>query len=151
MSSQITAVINFVFGSGVLGVVALGGSTPGGAPCLDPARMSAGTEIFEGITYGCERLKPSDEGSGYVYWARIDLKVPGIDLYVTPKDPTAVAQGWQYRLCWVGDVVESEAPRGCYQWDPLLVEFKVATLDSRRPCQKQGTIGVGPHPQSYVG
>jgi hypothetical protein len=71
--------------------------------------MSAGTEIFEGITYGCERLKPSDEGSGYVYWARIDLKVPGIDLYVTPKDPTAVAQGWQYRLCWVGDVVESLA------------------------------------------
>ena len=67
--------------------------------------MSAAMEIFEGITYGCERLQPSEEGSGFVYWVRIDLTVPGIELYVTPKDPTAVAQGWQYRLRWVGNVV----------------------------------------------
>ena len=108
MSSQITALINFVLISGVVGLAAVGGSTRGGGPCSDTPAMSAGTAIFEGITYGCERLKPSEEGSGSVYWARIDLRVPGIDLYVTPKDPTAVARGWQYSLRWVGNVVESE-------------------------------------------
>ena len=68
----------------------------------------ASTEIFEGITYGCERLEPSEEGSGFVHWVRIDLTAPGIELYVTPMDPTAVSQGWQYRLRRVGDVVDRE-------------------------------------------
>ena len=39
---------------------------------------------------------------------RVDLTAPGIELYVTPKDPTAVSQGWQYRLRRVGDVVDRE-------------------------------------------
>jgi hypothetical protein len=36
---------------------------------------------------------------------RVDLKAPGIQLYVTPLDPAAVAAGWQYRLRGIGDVV----------------------------------------------
>ena len=39
---------------------------------------------------------------------RINLAAPGIGLYVTPMDPTAVSQGWQYRLRRVPDVVEGE-------------------------------------------
>src|SRR5262249_13664501 len=65
-------------------------------------------EIFEGITYGCKQLQPSKEASGVVHWVRIDLTAPGIALYVTSQDPTAVGQGWQYRLRRVGDVVAKE-------------------------------------------
>jgi hypothetical protein len=38
----------------------------------------------------------------------VDLAAPGIDLYVTPLDPVAAAQGWQYRLRRIGDVVHKE-------------------------------------------
>ena len=51
------------------------------------------TEIFEGITYGCKRLDATEEGSGLVHWAIVDLAAPGIELYVTPLDPVAVAGG----------------------------------------------------------
>jgi Phosphodiester glycosidase len=68
----------------------------------------AAAEIFEGITYGCKELKPSEEASGVVHWVRINLSAPGIGLYVTSQDPTAVTQGWQYRLRRVGEVVASE-------------------------------------------
>jgi hypothetical protein len=68
----------------------------------------APTKIFEGIAYGCEQLEPSDEGYGSVYWTRVDLTAPGIELYVTPTDPTALSKDWQYRLRRVGDVVDNE-------------------------------------------
>jgi hypothetical protein len=76
--------------------------------CWGSRGRPAPTQIFEGITYGCERLEPSDEGSGFVHWVRIDLAAPGIELYVTPMDPTAVSRGWQYRLRRVEDVVNKE-------------------------------------------
>ena len=65
-------------------------------------------EIFVGITYGCRQLVSSNEGSGLLHWVRVDLAAPGIELYVTPLDPAAVAQGWQYRLRRIEDVVEKE-------------------------------------------
>jgi Phosphodiester glycosidase len=68
----------------------------------------AAAEIFQGITYGCKQLEPSEEAIGVVHWVRINLTAPGIVPYVTSKDPTAVGQGWQYRLRRVGDVVASE-------------------------------------------
>src|SRR5262245_4644371 len=68
----------------------------------------APTAIFRGITYGCTELVAGDEGSGLVHWVRIDLTAPGIELYVTPLDPAAVAQGWQYRLRRIKDVVDRE-------------------------------------------
>jgi hypothetical protein len=64
--------------------------------------------IFEGVTCGCIQLEPSEEGQGVVHWARIDLTAPGIEVYVTHKDPTAIRQGWQYRLRRIGDVVARE-------------------------------------------
>jgi hypothetical protein len=56
------------------------------------------TQIFQGVTYGCERLETDEQGSGLMHWVRVDLTAPGIELYVTPLDPDAVKQGWQYRL-----------------------------------------------------
>jgi hypothetical protein len=65
-------------------------------------------DIFKGVTYGCKQLQPSEEASGVVHWVRINMMAPGITPYVTGKDPTAVNQGWQYRLRRVGDVVARE-------------------------------------------
>src|SRR5262245_55510406 len=88
--------------------MALRGPIGGGAPCLDRDGTPKLREIFDGITYGCERLEPGEECSGFVYWVRVDLRAPGIELYITPNDPLAVSQGWQYRLRWIGAVVASE-------------------------------------------
>jgi hypothetical protein len=66
------------------------------------------TEIFAGIVYGCEQLERTEEGSGLLYWVRVHLAAPGIELYVTPLDPDAVAQGWQYRLRAIGSVMNAE-------------------------------------------
>ena len=109
LDSRIGGLINFVIVSGVVGVMVLGPPIAGPS-CLDSAtrEISAAREIFEGVTYGCERLEPGDEGRGFVYWVRVDLTAPGIELYVTPMEPRAVSQGWQYRLRRVGDVVDSE-------------------------------------------
>jgi hypothetical protein len=68
----------------------------------------AAAEIFEGIRYGCKQMEPSEEARGVVHWVRINMTAPGIAPYVTSKDPTAISQGWQYRLRRVGDVVASE-------------------------------------------
>jgi hypothetical protein len=68
----------------------------------------AAAEIFVGITYGCKQLEPSKEARGVVHWVRVNLMAPGIVPYVTSKDPTAVSQGWQYRLRQVGEVVARE-------------------------------------------
>src|SRR6516162_5212944 len=88
----------FVFSS--IGTLPEGALTCSGRP--------AAAEIFEGITYGCKQMEPSGEASGVVHWVRINLTVPIIIPYVTSKDPTAVSQGWQYRLRRVADVVASE-------------------------------------------
>ena len=98
--------INFVLVSGLIALVFLGGAAGGGYPCLDGDGMPK--EIFEGVTYGCERLEPGRQGRGLVYWVRVDLTAPGIGVYVTPKDPTAVSLGWQYRLRRIRDVVDKE-------------------------------------------
>jgi hypothetical protein len=92
----------------VVGVMSLVGLVIGGFAYWGRRGPQAPTEIFKGATYGCEELEATDEGSGLVHWVRIDLTAPGIELYVTPLDPDAVAQGWQYRLRRIGDVVGRE-------------------------------------------
>jgi Phosphodiester glycosidase len=90
------------------GIVAVGTLLSGGAAFRERCDRLGPTEIFAGITYGCKRLDATNEGSGLVHWVIVDLAAPGIELYVTPLDPTAVARGWQYRLRRIGDVVEKE-------------------------------------------
>jgi Phosphodiester glycosidase len=86
-------------------------------------------EIFSGVTYGCELLERADQGHGILHWVRVELGAPGIELYVTPLDPSAVAQGSQYRLRWIENVVRDEhlavAVNGTlftseYSWRPRL-------------------------------
>ena len=89
-------------------VVALGSLVVGDSVCWDCRGPQAPTEIFAGITYGRERLETTQEGRGFLDWVRIDLTAPGIELYVTPLDPSARAQGWQYRLRQIEDVVSGE-------------------------------------------
>jgi Phosphodiester glycosidase len=64
--------------------------------------------VFSGITYGCELLERSEEGHGILHWVRVELSAPGIELYVTPLDPPALASGFQYRLSWIDDVLRNE-------------------------------------------
>ena len=66
------------------------------------------TKIFSGVTYGCERLARTEQGRGVLHWVRVELDAPGIELYVSPLDRSALAQGWQYRLRWIDDVVSDE-------------------------------------------
>jgi hypothetical protein len=68
----------------------------------------AETEIFVGVRYGCRILSHTEEGSGPMHWVRVDLSAPGVGLYVTPKDHSLEASGYQYRLHRVGTVVETE-------------------------------------------
>jgi hypothetical protein len=80
-----------------------------GALCSGRAvTCSARLKLFEGITYGCKRLDATEEGSGLVHWVIVNLAAPGIELYVTPLDPRAIARGWQYRLRRIGDVIGKE-------------------------------------------
>ena len=88
----------------VLSLVVLGAGYAG----RSRREPQASTEIFKGVMYGCDRLDRTEEGSGLVHWVQIDLAAPGIELYVTPLDRSAVATGWQYRLRRVEDVVRSE-------------------------------------------
>jgi hypothetical protein len=99
---------HFLSGAVVVPIAALlafsvGASLEGTCSGRPPA-----AEIFVGITYGCKQLKPSEEARGVVHWVRIDLTASGITPFVTGKDPTAVSQGWQYRLRRVADVVARE-------------------------------------------
>jgi hypothetical protein len=80
----------------------------GESDCSAQATPRPTTEIFQGVVYGCERLAPGEEGRGVIHWVRVDLNAPGIELYVTPQDPDARQQGWQYRLRWVTSVVRQE-------------------------------------------
>ena len=45
---------------------------------------------------------------GVSFTGYMSTVAPGIGLYVTPKDPTAVSRGWEYHLRRIGGVVDRE-------------------------------------------
>ena len=106
-------------------VVSLGALVGGGFVWWDRSGPQVPTEIFNGITYGCERLEATGEGSGLLHWVRIDLTAPDIELYVTPLDASAIAQGWQYRLRQIKDIVDGNT----------------SPSPSTRPCSRQIPVG----------
>jgi hypothetical protein len=63
----------------------------GGIGLWDRRGPHAATEIFDGIVYGSVKLDETPEGP-------IDLTAPGIELYVTPLDPSAIVRGWSADL-----------------------------------------------------
>lgn len=89
-------------------VVVLGSLVGRDAAGSEECMGRAHSEIFKGVIYGCEELAVDGEGRGLVHWVRIDLTTPGVALYVTPLDTEAVAEGWQYRLRWIRDVMDRE-------------------------------------------
>src|SRR5215813_11177100 len=91
-------------GLAILVAAATGPDAPLWGQCAAPAP----TKIFSGITYGCEVLPLTSEGRGIIHWVEVELGGPGIELYVTPLDRSAVSEGWQYRLRWIDDVVSNE-------------------------------------------
>jgi hypothetical protein len=70
-------------------------------------RPTPPTEIFRGITYSCVECNRPD-CRGLVHLVQIDLKAPGVQLYLTPIDPEAYAQGYEYRLDSAADVLKRE-------------------------------------------
>ena len=64
-------------------------------------------EIFRGIIYTCEEMNRA-ECHGLMHLVRVDLAAPGIGLYLTPLDPEAVSQGYQYRLADPATVLRRE-------------------------------------------
>jgi hypothetical protein len=100
--------LGLIAAAGLLVLVAAMGVFRSESGCSASSTPPSGTEIFQGVVYGCERLVPSEEGSGAIHWVRVDLNAPGIELYVTPLDSKALEQGWQYRLRWVSSAVRQE-------------------------------------------
>lgn len=64
-------------------------------------------ELARGITYICQRYH-EDEIEGLAHIITIDLNTPGLRLYVTPLDPSAVRAGWEYKTCWPPAVASQE-------------------------------------------
>jgi hypothetical protein len=60
-------------------------------------RPTPPTAIFRGVTYTCIEANDPD-CRGLVHLVKVDLAEPGIELYLTPLDPEAMKEGWQYRL-----------------------------------------------------
>ncbi len=66
---------------------------------------TAPVEIYSGLTYGCDRMPDTFDTGGLTHWVRADLKVPGVSIYVTPKDPDAVQHGYEYKLKYTSNHV----------------------------------------------
>jgi hypothetical protein len=96
----------------------------------------AGSEIFQGVTYGCRQLNPTQEGRGAIHWVRIDLTAPGIELYTTPLDATAIARGWQYRLRRIKDVLSQQKLA-------VAINGTLFTSDSNRVMRMSGDFARG--------
>lgn len=65
-------------------------------------------EIFPGVSFRSDVLPVTEEGGGRVHVVVTDLRAPGLQLYVTPPDPAALAKGFFYRLRWISEVTRTE-------------------------------------------
>ena len=108
-----------------------------------------GTEIYRGVTYGCSLIAEDDQGGGCMHWVRVDLSAPGIELYVTPMEPDAVAEGWQYRLQSTDAVVRRE--HLAVGINACLFVSDSNWIQPRRFCALGGNRRVEPRGQPCVG
>ncbi len=70
-------------------------------------------EIFSGVTYTCERIEGQPDASGLCYLVQVDLRTAGIELYATPLDAEAVAEGHHYKLETAESVTRRERLAVC--------------------------------------
>ena len=61
------------------------------------------TEIYRGVFY-----HTIQRSGGIIHLVEVDLNCPGIELFLTPLHPEAVANGHEYRLDYVRNVARSE-------------------------------------------
>ena len=87
---------------GFLSVAAASARWIGGRNPLGP------TAIFPGVSFRSDVLPVTEEGGGRVYVVVADLRTPGLQLYVTPLDPAALARGWRYRLRRISELTRTE-------------------------------------------
>jgi len=65
-------------------------------------------EIFNGVTYACERLPDTAETGGLVHVARVDLSADGVEIWTTPLDPAPMAKyEREYYARYTADVLKS--------------------------------------------
>ena len=65
-------------------------------------------QIFPGVSFRSDILPVTEEGGGRVHVVVTDLRTPGLQLYVTPLDPAALAKGFHYRLRLISEVTRTE-------------------------------------------
>jgi hypothetical protein len=81
-------------------------------------------EIFPGVSFRSDILPVTEEGGGRVHVVIGNLRTPGLQLYVTPLDPAALAKGFRYRLRRISEVTRTEQ---------LSVVVNGAMFDSQSP------------------
>jgi len=81
----------------VIGILAL---TVGGYVAWTHRSPVSAVPIFQGVRYECIRLLPTPAGNGLAHIVEIDLKAPGIELYVSPMETEALIKGWQFTTVW---------------------------------------------------
>ncbi len=110
--------------------------------------------VYRGVTYGCDRLPDTPESGGLVHWARADLAVPGVGLYVTPTDPDARANGWEYKLRRVSTAVADDGLAAAVNGTLFASDSSVVRLagDLARSAETAVAGGVANHvdPNTYL-
>src|SRR3954462_15092300 len=79
-----------------------------GAAWIVGPRPLGQIEIFPGVSFRSDILRVTEEGGGRVHVVVTDLRTPGLQLYVTPPDPAALAKGFFYRLRRISEVTRTE-------------------------------------------
>ena len=76
------------------------------------------------MSFRSDILPVTEEGGGRVHVVITDLRAPGLQLYVSPLDPAALAKGFRYRLRRISEVTRTEQ---------LSVVVNAAMFDSQPP------------------
>src|SRR3954465_354037 len=85
----------------------LAATAAGGAWIIGPQPVRP-IEIFPGASFRSDILPVTEEGGGRIHVVVADLRATGLQLYVTPPDPAALAKGFFYRLRWISEVTRTE-------------------------------------------
>ncbi len=72
----------------------------GGYAWATRARPVPPTPIYRGVTYECFKVPAGREGAGLGHVVTVDLDAEGVELFITPVDPEAKAEGWEYHLAY---------------------------------------------------